>query len=162
MAERNYTITIKYKDVKSSRSPIAGDNAESDTNKGKGLLSKEDAKVFGKAMVAYGVVKSYATQIVNHEVSMVELRTGSKELQERANFANQVGQQAVSIVETTATSAMVGGWVGAIVGFVMSLGHTVLGYVQNQNRIDTAKSIENRSIQFNYIRAGANGSRSGQ
>lgn len=160
MADRNYTITIKYDDAQSS-SPIAGANDKSDTEKGKGFLSKEGAKAFGKAMVSYGIVKSFATQVINHEVSMVELRTGSRALQERANFTNQLIQQGVSIAETTFTSAAVGGWVGAIVGFVLSLGHTLVGYAQNQEKINTERTIENQSIQMNYIRAGANGSRGG-
>ena len=159
MAERNYSITIKYK-APSSESPIAGDNKESDTEKGKGLLSKQGAKTFATAMVAYGKVKSFATQIINHEVSMVELRTGSREMQDRANFTNEMIQKGVGILESVGTGALVGGLPGALVGLTLSAMHTAIAYQQKQETINLQRTIENVSLQQNFIRAGAKGSRS--
>jgi hypothetical protein len=154
-----YEFIIKKQGGGSSKSPVAGDEKSTDTEKGQGLLSKDGAKKFAQGMVAYKTVKSFATQIINHEVSMVELRTGSKELQERANFTNQLVQQGVGILESMVAGAMVGGIVGAVVGTALSVTHTAIGYAQAQNRIDTQRTLENNSIQMNYIRAGARGSR---
>lgn len=159
MENRNYTITIKADSLSSgNKSPIAGDNKGTDKEKS-GLLSKEGAKAFGKAMVAYSTVKSFATQVINHEVSMVQLRTGSNELQQRANFANQMIQKGVGILEGGVAGALVGGLPGFIVGTGLSLLHTMISYGQKQQELDTQRTVENQSIQMNYVRAGASGSR---
>lgn len=161
MENRNYTITIKTDSLSSgNKSPIAGDNKGTDKEKsGGGLLSKDAAKAFGKAMVAYSTVKSFATQIVNHEVSMVQLRTGSNELQERANFTNQMIQKGVGILEGGVTGALVGGLPGFLIGTTLSLMHSVIGYGQAVNRLNTERTLENQSIMMNFVRAGAKGSR---
>ena len=157
MAERNYKITISYKN-KSKSNPIAGQDKSSDTEQGKGLLTKEGAKTFGAAMVAYGTLKSFATQIINHEVSQVELETGSREMQERASFKNEMVQKGVGLLEMAVTGAMFGG-VGAVVGLAIGTTHTLLGYVQKQDTIELKRTIENQTISQNFIRAGAKGSR---
>jgi hypothetical protein len=156
---REYVITIKNSTGSKSKNPIAGSDNGSSTEKGKGLLSREGAKTFGKTMVAYGTVKSFALQTINHEVSLVQLRTGSNELQGRANFTNSVVQKVVGIGESMFAGAMVGGLPGAIVGLTLSTAHTLIGYAQNQDRINTERSLENVSLQMNIMRAGANGSR---
>ena len=90
---------------------------------------------------------------------MVQLRTGSNELQERATFINNMHQQGLGVLEGMVTGAMVGGLPGAIIGTTLSLMHTMIGYGQAQNRINTERTLENVGIGMNYIRAGANGSR---
>ncbi len=160
--KRNYSITIKAENLSEERNAVAGSNRDSDTNDRKGLLSKEGAKAYAKGLVAYHTVKSFATQIVNHEVSMVQLRTGSNELQERANFFNQIAQKSIGILEGGVTGAMVGGLPGFIVGTALSFIHTAIDYGQKVERLNTERSIENQSIMMNYIRAGAKGSRGGQ
>ncbi len=157
--QRNYTITIKADKLLGGKKAVAGNNNQSDTEKGKGLLTEESAKKFGTAMVAYRTVKSFATQIASHEVSMVQLRTGSNELQERANFVYEMHEKGLGIVEGAVTGALIGGLPGFIVGTGLSLLNTLISYGQRQNEINTQKTVENVSIQMNYIRAGANGSR---
>lgn len=156
MAE--YTILIKS-DADSYNSPIAGDTNKSDTQKTGGLLTKSQAQAFGKGMVAYRQVKSFVQQGVNDYVSKVQLRTGSNELQQKANFINEMVNTGLNVVETTFVAGMVGGLPGALVGLLTSTAHTLIGYAQNQNRLNTERTIENQSIQMNYIRAGARGSR---
>lgn len=157
--DRHYIITIEGDNVQSNRSPIAGDNNQSDTAKSKGLLTKEGAKNFATFMVAYRTVKSFVNQIATHEVSMVSLRTGSNEMQERAQFTYEMIQKGIGVLEAVGTGALVGGLPGALVGLTLSAAHTVIGYAQNQDRINTQRTLENQSIQLNYIRAGARGSR---
>lgn len=155
-----YQITIKAKGEKKKKdSPIAGDNKKSDTEKSKGLLSKEDAKAFAAGMVAYGTVKSFATQILNHEVSLVQLRRGSNELQERANFINQMAQKGLGIMESVVGGALVGGVGGALVGLTLSATHEAISIAQKQQTIELNNTIENIGLNMNVIRAGANGSR---
>lgn len=155
----NYTITLKTDNLTGGTSAISGESSVSDTAKGNGLLSKEGAKAFATGMVAYRTVKSFATQIINHEVSLVELRTGSRELQQRTSFYNEIAQKGVGILEKTMMGAFVGGGVGAFIGLMLGTTHEIIGYAQNQQRIDTERNLENQSLQRQYIRAGARGSR---
>ena len=156
----NYTIEIKTDKITGAKAtPVAGSNTETDTSKKEGLLNKEQAKAFGKGLVAYGAVKSFALQIANHEHSMVELRTGSKELQQRTSFVTGIAQKGLGVLESVGAGALVGGLPGALLGLATSVTHTLIGYAQAQNKIDTQQSIENQSIQMQYIRAGARGSR---
>ena len=157
--KRNYTITIKAENITNKRKAVAGDNKPSDTEERKGILTEEGKKAFAKGLVAYGVVKSFATQIINHEVSMVQLRTGSNELQERANFINQTAQKAVGILEGGIAGAMVGGLPGFIAGLALSTTHSLLSYQQNVQRLDTEQAVESVGLGMNFIRAGAGGSR---
>ena len=112
-------------------------------------------------MVAYHAVKSFADQIVNHRISTIELRTGSKELQERANFINNTVQKGLGVAESMFMGAAVGGLPGAIIGTVVGLAHTAISYTQAQNTINMQRTLENVSINMNTIRAGAGSSRRG-
>lgn len=158
--EHKYSLTLKYPSGQGgASSAVAGSNAKSDTEKSKGLLTQEQAKAFGTAMVAYGKIKSVATQIVNHNVSQVQLRTGSNELQEKANFINQTVQQGIGILEGGVAGAMVGGLPGFIAGLGMSAITTAINYVQKQDTINLKRDIEDATISLNLQRAGSQGSR---
>lgn len=163
MADRNYTITIKIDGESSARSqsPIAGSTKQSDTEEVKKYSFEKDASGALKKLVSYKAVKSFATQIVNHEISQVELRTGSRELQDRATFINETVQRGLGIVEGVALGAVAGGPIGAVIGALVGVTHTAISYAQRQDTLNLQRSIENASIQMNYIRAGANGSRRG-
>lgn len=124
-----------------------------------GILSKDGAKNYLAGMVAWRTVKPYLTQVINHEVSLVELKTGSRELQDRANFVNQMVQRSVNSLEMVATGALVGGGAGALVGLATSLVHTGISYMQAQNKIELQKTLENRSLEMQVIRASSFGSR---
>ena len=156
MAERIYEIKISLDDNITGESPIAGDDKPSDTDKGK---NKDKLKAKATALVAYGIVKSFATQIVNDRVSKVELRTGSRDLQERANFINGIAQKGLSFAENIGTGAFFGGGWGAAIGLAVSVAQTGLDLVQKQEELNLRRALENQSLQLNYIRAGASGSR---
>jgi hypothetical protein len=162
MADREYSITIEVKGgVDGKNSPISGDNGSNTTDDAKsgGFLSKGQAKDFGKALTAYHFAKSFTDQIFTHEVSMVELRTGSGELQQRANFNLEVGQKIIGGIESIAVGAAVGGLPGALLGMTTSAAHWAISYNQKVETLNTQRTLENQSIQMNYIRAGASGSR---
>lgn len=162
MAEREYSITIEVDSINgNSNNPIAGDekSPDSDLAKTAGFLNKGQAKAFGKGVTAYHYAKSFTSQIISHEVSLVELRTGSRELQERANFMLNVGNKLVGATESIVVGAAVGGIVGAVAGLVTSGIHLAVSYQQAQNTINTQRNVENVSLGLTYIRAGANGSR---
>lgn len=110
--------------------------------------------------VAYRQVKSFASQMIGNEVGKVGLKTASNRLQEKANFAHQVTSTTWNIAEGIGAGALVGGGIGAVVGAVTSIAHTLVTFSNNQSIININKSIENQSINMNYIRAGTQGSRS--
>lgn len=159
--DRQYQIVIENKGgTGKANSPIANDQNESDSDKGKGLLSKSAAKAYVAGYAAYTKVKSFASQIYSHEVSMVQLRTGSNEEQERANFTRDMLSKGLNMLEAGAMTALVTGNVlGFAIGAGITVAQTLISYGQNQDRINTQRTLENQSIQLNYIRAGARGSR---
>lgn len=159
--KREYTLTIKAQGLqKETTSPIASPNGGSGTQEeSSGLLSKDGAKAFMKGFAAYKTVKSFVTQAVNYEVSIVSLQTGSQELQQKAEFINSVVQQGVGILETVGAGALVGGLPGALIGLTLGTMHTVIGYAQKANTLNLQNALEVQSIERNYIRAGALGSR---
>ena len=151
-----YEIIIKNAGGGASESPISagadiGDKTPKSASNNLGALKK---------VVSYGFAKSLVVKAVNHEVSLVELRTGSNELQQRADFINGAVQQAAGIVEMAVTGAVLGGGiVGAVVGATVGLLNTVIGIAQRQNTINMQRNVENISLQRQYVRAGARGSR---
>lgn len=160
--DRHYQITIKGEDV-TSTSPIAGDGKESTSAKWQGLVqTPEGRKALGKGMVAYHTVKSFAGQIRSFEIGTMALRTGSNEMQERAQFNYEVGHKLMSVLETTIVSGLLTGGNPAVMAatFVASAAHQMVSYSQNQYKLNLERSVENQSIMRNYIRAGARGSRS--
>lgn len=160
-AERPYRIIIENAGgVQSNKSPIANDGSPSDSEKGKGLLTKSQARAFMTGITAYRQVKGYANQIISFEHSMVALRTGSNEMQERAQFAQKVFNDGLGILESGVVAGLAtGNVVGFVVGVGVGLVSKGINIMQNQIRINTERSVENQSIQLNYIRAGARGSR---
>ena len=159
--EREYTLTIKAENLTAdNKSPIASDGMSgAGSTESKGLLTKEGAAAFAVGFAAYKTVKSFATQVINYKVSTVSLRTGSNELQQRADFINEVAQKGLGILETTTAGALVGGLPGALVGLAIGSLHTAVGFIQNQDKINLQYELEQETIQRNIIRAGARGSR---
>ena len=167
MGSGNYTITLEIKGLADSSSPVAGattspSSAVADTaiSTGAGAPSGEKSTKNLTKLTAYHTLKSFALQQINYEVSIVELRTGSRDMQERANFYNSIVQKGLGIVEATAVGFKMGNLPGALAGLMLSTAHTAIGYAQKQNTINLQQTLENRSLEMMRIRAGALGSRS--
>lgn len=154
MAERNYTITLELSNVE-GKSPVAGDNSKSDTEKAKEVPLLKTVL----ASAAYQKAKNVAVSFINAEVSRVQLRTGSNELQLRANIINSTVQKTAGFIESVAIGAGTGGWVGAVVGAVTSVASMGIDYMQKTQTLSLEKNLENETIRQNLIRAGAGGSR---
>ena len=151
MDDRNYKITIKADALSGGkRKAVAGDNTQSDTEKSKNTIPETMSRLFAAVPV-----KSFATQIINHEVSLVQLRTGSNELQERANLINQATQKGLGILG----ASFVAGVPGMLYSATMTLANGAIDYMQKVHTLNMQNALENISIGMNYARAGANGSR---
>lgn len=147
-----YEIVLKNKSNRTKKSPISGDTKEAKSaSKSQGEI---DTNTSLKGMISYGTAKSFVSQILQHRVNTVELRTGSTELQQKISFAYQIGNQALSIIESVAVGAMVGNLPGAIMGAVAGVTHTLIGYAQNAQRIRWQGELENISNTLINVRAG--------
>jgi hypothetical protein len=172
MAEdRNYTITLKIEGSTNAgaSSAVAGSSTQSqkqavtsseNTIKPGLLQSAESRAAFTSSLVAWHTIKPFITQQINYQVSTVELRTGSKEMQAKANLQNEILQKGMGIIETATVGAMIGGLPGALIGLTLGTAQTFISYSQRQNTLNLQESLENRSIEMMRIRAGSLGSRS--
>ena len=150
MVDRKYTITIKNSTNggDSSISPIsnpkqsvtkATETSEEIISLGSSdkikKLGKKFGSKFGVATAFYAAVKPVISEI-NHNFSLVSLRTGSNELQAKAEYCR------LKNIPSNLAKQL-----------------DFIGKYRAQEVLDTQKAVENVSLQINLTRAGANGSR---
>ena len=159
--KRNYSITIKADGLSGKVKPIAGmkSNSATETAKKAVTANNNNNKSIGVATVALQAVKTFAVQTFRHDISMVQLRTGSNELQERANYTVSVLQRGVGTLAMAGAALARGNIALAVTSVALSAIQRVNEITNNANRINTQRVIEAESIQRNMIRAGAYGSR---
>lgn len=166
MAENHYTLTLENETqegiaqevggaggIQNTGSPSPAGGEQSDG------ISPSAKKAIRGVLSVYRPIKSTANQVISYEVSQVELRTGSREQHQRANFAYSVGTQLWNSAETIATGALLGGLPGAIVGLALSAVSTVVSISQAQNTINTQRNLEDVSRNLSAQRATVSGSR---
>ena len=153
-----YEIIIKNAtDGADKNSAVAGDKSSGSKTDKKELSPAQ--KNTAKGLVVWNKVKPFVTQIAGNKISQVSLKTGSRELQEKIEFTYGIVNAGVGIAESALTGYAIGNIPGAIVGTLFSAFHQTITIAQRTAAINTQRSIENVSIQMNYIRAGARGSR---
>lgn len=116
----------------------------------------------GQVLMAYNYAKRAADQYIQHQVSTVALRTGQAERQQMIELNYQIGQRILSVVESVAMGAMLGGGAGAIVGAAASIGFTGMGILYKRDTINLQRQVENVSISMGNIRAGTFSGRGGK
>lgn len=112
-----------------------------------------------KQLFGYKAVKSVASQVISFQVSTVQLRTGSSEAQQKANFWYNVAQRGLSVGESLIGGALVGGLPGAIIGLAVGAAHTAIDIGQRIERMDMEKRVEDVSRDISAQRATVSGSR---
>lgn len=152
MADKTYTIIIKNETGGGKRKAVAG-------NKGAGENGTPDAaterKELVKGLVAYGnFVKPFAKQAFQHQVDIVELRTGSAELQQRVSFGYQMVSSALGIAESIAVGAAIGNLPGAIIGAFTGIASWGMGIANRQDTINLQRINEDASLRLMNVRAG--------
>ena len=157
-----YKIILKNEtsDEEDENTGVAGSESGKEPKKEKKQLSNAQI-VVGKGLVAFNLAKPWINQVASHEISMVELRTGSKEAQQKAQFAYNIANQVGGFVGSILTGYAVGNLPGAIIGALTNVGHTLISLDQRERTINLQRSLESRTLQMNYVRAGAGGSRKG-
>lgn len=158
MAQREYVIRMINDTGGGKRKTVAGD----DDNTGRTAQSTQGGGTRNAAitgLVAWRTVKPWINQMATHQLNVASIRDGSTELAQRRHFGYQIATQTIGVVESMAAGFAVGNVAGAAIGLAVGLGHTLMSYANNQQIINERRNLENRSLQMNYIRAGARGSR---
>lgn len=134
-----------------NKSPVANKEQSSD---GGNADSDEGIKKLVGGVAVYKTMKSFATQMISYTVGTIELRSGTKEYQQKMQFLYDVGMGIFNVVEGAILGGKVGGAPGAVIGAVVGMASTAISYAQNQNTIYLNQAIENVSILQNNVRAG--------
>lgn len=121
---------------------------------------KSIAKKLGTAMV----VKHVVDEIAMHNHSLIEIRTGSAEAQQRATYTyGMISSFAGSAMSGAAAGAVIGGipgaFVGALTGVVTNQAQRTISYVKNTERLEKSKTLENMTRNIAVQRETINGSR---
>lgn len=159
MADNNtYVIYISLPEDDSKSKVVSNQSGsqKSSENSNNGKLEK--GLNMAKGLVSYKAVSAFVNNLISHEISMVSLRTGAVEYEEKLRFAHQTVNKLVGIGVATAIGAT-GGPIGALVGFIGSTMYTAIGYAQNMDRLRAQESLENISIGMAATRAGISGRR---
>lgn len=171
MANNSYVIILKNETSNSESSPIASpsgggsDSPKSGTNAPQTTKGNAMATNIVKGLVAYNTyVKPFVSQVIGHQINTVALRTGADEVQQRLQFAYEIGSAALGIGASILTGAAIGNVPGAIIGAVVGVTSTIMNYANKAQTIQLQSNLENITIRGLNIRAGGavssfNGSR---
>ena len=148
-----YEIIIRDETRTNPTNPIANteDGQAKDTTEDK---NPNEERASPWAYMAYRRVESVAKSWINHEISMVSVRTGRVELQQRYQFAADTAFGIVDTVTNIAVGAKVGGGAGAVVGAVVSVAQAGINLVQKLDRYNTQMYLENTSLGLMHVRSG--------
>lgn len=172
MAERQFVIRIENTAQVKAGEKVGGAGGiskksqtktqESGNGMGKFLAKQMGVPLTGLA--AYTTVRKITGTIISHNNSLIEVRTGSREQQERTSFIYNTASGFVdSAVTGAAAGAMAGGPVGAAAGAV--IGIVKQGISMTVNIAKTAdllakqRTLENITRDLQTQRVTTNGSR---
>lgn len=173
MAERQFIIRIDNNTGTASAGEKVGGAGGIKNKQGGGSTQKTSSsddsgmaikKAIGAGLIAYHKVRNVQDQIVNHQNSLIEITTGSKEQQERRTFAyNTVTGFVDAAVTGAASGAMVGGGYGAIAGAILGVAKQgtdmLVNILKTQDQLNKMTSLENISRGMAAQRVTISGSR---
>jgi hypothetical protein len=116
-------------------------------------------KALGKYVSAQ-VVQPFIQTVRNNVTQNIQVVTGNADLQQRVNFAFEVGQYALSTYQNAqagvalGTSLGIGGLAGAGIGVALSVVNKAIEIGSNQMQIDLQSRIENYNLQQVRERSG--------
>lgn len=148
----------------SGGSPVAKVSARSGIHKPKSGMEKAQnvVKTLSRVYVVREAVAIAKSEYM-YKANTVELRTGSKDLQQRVDFQTQLGSMGLSILGSAVAGFAVGGFAGAATAAGLSVLSQAISFTQStsqaQRTIDLKQQVENQSIRMQMLRAGSRGSR---
>lgn len=151
----SYTVVLRN-ETQSKESPIAKSDSPGRTQSVQSYSSGQmRAQTALKALVAYDkFVAPFVEQAIQQQVSTIELRTGSKELQQRVEFGLGIAKQAGGIATSFLTGYAIGNLPGAIVGTLISGLTTALNYANKAQTLKLEQNLENVTLRGLNVRAG--------
>ena len=157
-----YEIIIRNETGTEKKSPVAGDHTEQSSEP----KTTQNTSDLVKGLVAFKKITPYVKQAIQHQISTVELRTGSAELQQQIEFGYQMASTGVSIAESVIVGFSIGQGAGAIAGAVIGIAGELLNIAYKADTINLKREEENISLGIMDRRAGGslatyNKSRSG-
>lgn len=174
MAEKQFVIRIENNTQSGAGQKVGGAGGIANrTNNGaqnaKKKLSPSDkieqrlAKMLTPAAIIRGA-KSIVDQVGNHHVSLVEIRTGSKEQQQRISFAYNTASGFVdSAMSGAGVGLVLGGPVGAGIGALLGLAKQGLSMginaIKQADLLDKQRALEQMQQNLAAQRVTVSGSR---
>lgn len=168
MAEVNeYVLTIRNETQGGIAAEIGGaggiqtsaGSGDSSGGESSGGLSEGGKQALKKVLSVYRPVKTVANQIVSYQVSQVQVTTGSREAQQRANMLYSIGSSVVNTAENVALGAAFGNLPGAVIALALSAVSQVIGIVQKREAVQNQKRLEDITRDLSAQRATVSGSR---
>jgi hypothetical protein len=147
---RQYTITI-YDKTSGSLSPIAGSYGKSKDTKENNTTAKD---FLVRGWMSLEQVAKYAKRAISHEISMVSLRTGETERQQKMQFTYDILERVCGTAMNIGVGAATGNIVGAVVAAAYEAINIAINIKQKLDRYDTARSLENMSLGLARARSG--------
>lgn len=172
MAERQFIIRIENttdggvaEDVGGAGGISKRNNTQPQQRGNKQDNSKKALRqAVGMGLAAYGTVRKITGTIISHNNSLIEVRTGSREQQERTSFIYNTSMGFVdSMVTGAAAGAMTGGLVGAAAGAVVGAAKQGLSMAINVAKttdlLAKQRTLEDITRDLQTQRVTVNGSR---
>ncbi len=172
MAERQFIIRIENGTQGNAGEKVGGagaigkqnktNNAESSGKMGQFIAKQMGIPLTGFAV--YGTARKITNTIVSHNNALIEVRTGSREQQERTSFVYNTSMGFVdSAVSGAAAGFVAGGALGAAVGSILGVAKQGLSMAINAAKtsdiLSKQRTLENISRDLQTQRVTINGSR---
>lgn len=158
MAKNTYYVVFENNtDGATSEKPVAA-------NKKTQTQDEKNARALTKGVMGYASLsyaESVVDRVVTHQINTVELRTGHAELQQRMQFQYGVAKQGFDIVKNMVMAGSVFGVAGVAIGAVAGIADWGIGIAIRQSEINMRREVENTSLFYSRIRAGAGQDRTG-
>lgn len=158
MAKNTYYVVFENNtDGATSEKPVA-------TNKKTETQDEKNARALTKGIKGYASLsyaESFVDRVATHNINTVELRTGHAELQARMQFNYGLGKQGFDIVKNMVMAGSIFGGAGVALGAVAGLADWGISIALRQSEINMRQEVENTSLFYARIRAGAGQDRTG-
>jgi hypothetical protein len=158
MAKNTYYVVFENTtDGSTPQSPVASnkktDNEE--TQRIKDLTNKATCY----ALVNYA--ESAVDMVATYRMNTVELRTGHAELQHRMQFQYGVAKKGFDIIKNMSMAGSIAGAGGVFVSGIAGVADVLVNVGMRQAEVNMRREVENTSLFFARIRAGAGQDRTG-
>ena len=162
MADRTYTFIIRNETGRSrgAKTPVAGETAQPATPQATTEKVAQDKNgAAALALVAVNQLQPFVTNYISHELSKVELETGSREYSQKLQFTFSVGTELFDIGKTVFAGTILGGGFGALIGLGVGGAKKAIDIAQTADTLNIQRIIEDRTLGLRARRTGTDGSR---